>query len=72
MKKNEDISKKTVMALAIIVILVSIFGTWAVLQNAPQITIKAPAPAFGNVAINVLPADTPAEPATSEGVNDNG
>jgi len=33
---NEEVSKKTLVVLVFLVILVTIFGTWAVLNTAPQ------------------------------------
>ncbi|MEK6848946.1 MAG: hypothetical protein AABY01_00050 [Nanoarchaeota archaeon] len=58
MAKTTDVSKKTVMVLAFLVIVISIFSTWALLSaTTPQI-VRNSGEAKGMVMLQIL-GDTP-------------
>ena len=50
----DDVSKKTLVVLVFLVILVTIFGTWAVLQSAPQKVVQYKDQTSGIVMLEVI------------------
>lgn len=67
MAKQDDVSKKTVLVLATLVILVTIFSTWAVLTATSVPVVRSTGEAKGLVMLQIA-GDTPqstAPPATA-------
>ena len=67
---TNDVSKKTLVVLVFLVILVTIFGTWAVLQSSPQKVIQYRDQASGIVMLEIAgedPTSSNAEPVQSTG-----
>ncbi len=66
-KQQDDISKKTLVVLVSLVILVTIFSTWAVLTaSTPQI-IKSPNDAKGFVLLQIV-GNTPQAPSSTANI----
>ncbi len=54
---NEDISKKTIIVLVILTLVISLLGTWTVLNEVKNIrkTTEDKSSAQGNVKLTILP-----------------
>jgi hypothetical protein len=63
----EDISRRTLAVLVVLVILVTLFGTWAVLNSAPDTVIRSQDQAKGVVMLQIA-GDAPThEPVSATG-----
>lgn len=64
-----DVSKRTVLVLLVITVLVSVVGTWTVLNSMDSTHVEWTAkgePSAGQIKLNVLPDSTP-EPDLTTG-----
>ena len=65
---NEDISKNTLLVLVVLTIIVSLLGTWTVINEATKVRAQPAGPAAdattGKVSGDVLP---PPEPVSATG-----
>jgi hypothetical protein len=68
MEASNDISKRTVLVLLILTLVVSVVGTWTILSQPTTIyrTVEIGEPASGKVSLDI---DEPAEPVV---VNEGG
>jgi len=66
MDKDNDISKRTVLVLLVLTLIVSVVGTWTILSQPTTIykTIEIGGPASGKVNVNI---DEPTAPKIVEG-----
>ncbi|MBU2561325.1 MAG: hypothetical protein KKD17_03430 [Nanoarchaeota archaeon] len=65
--ENNDISKRTVLVLLILTLVVSVVGTWTILSQPTTIyrTVELGQPVHGKVQLNINDA-TPAAPVLAE------
>jgi hypothetical protein len=63
--ENNDISKRTVLVLLVLTLIVSVVGTWTILSQPTTIyrTIELGGPESGRVSVNINP---PAEPQLAD------
>ena len=68
MEANNDISKRTVLVLLILTLVISVVGTWTILSQPTTIykTIKIGAPESGKVLLNIAPPEAPQPPAIAK------
>ena len=65
---KDDVSKKTLIVLVLLVIIVTVFGTWAALSTtAPQRIIRTVGQAQGVVLLGIAESTPPAVPQNSSG-----
>ena len=70
MDGTTDVSKKTVLVLLVITVLVSVVGTWTVLNSLSSSNVEWTAqsqPAGGEVSLNVIAPAAPMEPSIETG-----
>jgi hypothetical protein len=62
--ESNDISKRTVLVLLILTLVVSVVGTWTILSQPTTIykTIKYGGPESGEVRLNIAEPQAPAAP----------
>ena len=64
---QDDIPKRVILVLLILTIVISVLGTWTVLDAVSTARPKAPSKAQANVKLGILDPNTvPEEPAPKE------
>jgi hypothetical protein len=64
MEASNDISKRTVLVLLILTLVVSVVGTWTILSQPTTIyrTVELSGPQTGKVGVNIAPPGEPVPP----------
>ena len=65
---NDDISRKTLAVLVVVVIVVSVVGTWLVVTHN-ELKVKQQDTVYGTVKIEILPTADNTRPANTGNLN---